>query len=92
MVTIGRLDLAGLEQTEGTLADVGELVGDYGVEPGLGEAELDEPTLRSIVPSLTSVTVRSPTLPRETDGQPWRARPLLEAIGHLERSRGNGTP
>ncbi len=40
--------LAGLEEAQGTLAHVGELVGDDRVEAGLVEAELHEPTLRRL--------------------------------------------
>ncbi len=43
--TLGRLHLASLEQPEGALADVGELVGHDRVLTRLVEGELDEPAL-----------------------------------------------
>src|SRR5829696_9342117 len=41
----GGVDVAGLEQPEGALGDVGELVGDDRVQPRLVKAELDEAAL-----------------------------------------------
>jgi hypothetical protein len=45
VASAGRGDVTGLEEAEGTLADVGELVGHDRVEAGFVEGELHEPAL-----------------------------------------------
>ena len=53
----GQVDLTGLEQAEGALAHVGELVGDDRVQPGLGQAELDEAALGGLQGERLGATV-----------------------------------
>ena len=54
----GLVDIAGLEEAQGALADVGELVGDDRVQTGFVEAELDEPALGRLEVEGLSATVR----------------------------------
>ena len=46
---VAGIDVTGLKQAEGTLADVRELVGDDGVQAGLVEGHLDEVTVHRLV-------------------------------------------